>query len=168
MVRLAAGGGGGKEIQVIPVGNQPMGIAGSPDGRTLAVANSRSDSVSLISLAADGSATTVRTVPVGLQPGGPRGSQPTAVAFSPSGNEGSVSIVDVPAANAGNTGSGPGSATLASRTAQTVAADDLLPLLTAADGAASTHACSPVASGGSSAVTSNLLCAASEGRLPAG
>lgn len=32
VVHLAAGGGNGKEIQVIPVGNQPMGIAVSPDG----------------------------------------------------------------------------------------------------------------------------------------
>jgi DNA-binding beta-propeller fold protein YncE len=87
VVELAPGGGSGREVEEVPVGPEPMGVALSPDGRTLAVANSRGDSVSLLSLDAAGRVVAVRTVPVGLAPEGVRGSQPVAVAFSPDGRD---------------------------------------------------------------------------------
>jgi DNA-binding beta-propeller fold protein YncE len=77
--------GTGSEVQSVPVGIQPMGIALNPQENMLAVANARSNSISLITLNTSGKATSVRSVPVGLSPSGPRGSQPVAVSFSPDG-----------------------------------------------------------------------------------
>jgi DNA-binding beta-propeller fold protein YncE len=85
VVRLAADGTG-REIQTIPVGLQPMGIALSPDGHTLAVADAMSDEISLLSLAPDGSVTSSSTEKVGLAAdGGPGGSEPVAVTYAPDG-----------------------------------------------------------------------------------
>jgi DNA-binding beta-propeller fold protein YncE len=77
--------GTGSETQVVPVGQQPMGIALSPDGHTLAVANSASDTVSLLTVGTDGAVTGATTVPVGVRPGAPLGTTPIAVAFTPDG-----------------------------------------------------------------------------------
>lgn len=86
VVRLAPGGGGGKEIEAVPVGAEPMGIALSPDGRTLAVANALSDTVSLVALAPDGRATSVKNVPVGLGADAPGAAEPVDVAYLPNGD----------------------------------------------------------------------------------
>lgn len=75
------------EQQVVPVGNGPTGIALSPDGNTLAVANSDSDTVSLLPVRSDGTLdlTAARSVGVGL-PGAPLGTTPLAVSYSADGN----------------------------------------------------------------------------------
>lgn len=85
VVKVSSNGTGAEE-QVVPVGPAPTGIALSPDGSTLAVANSDDDTVSLLSISPDGTVTTTSTrrVDVGL-PGQPYGTTPLSVAFSPSG-----------------------------------------------------------------------------------
>lgn len=78
--------GAGKEVQVVPVGLDPTGIALSPDHRTLAVADSASDQVSLVKLdPATGAAISVSNVSVAVAPGAPKGTAPLAVAWSPHG-----------------------------------------------------------------------------------
>ncbi|HMC38144.1 MAG TPA: bifunctional YncE family protein/alkaline phosphatase family protein, partial [Acidimicrobiales bacterium] len=84
VVRVAADGTG-QETQVVPVGPAPTGIAISPDGTVLAVANSDDDSISLLSTGATGLVADVRRVKVGL-PGQPPGTTPLSVAFSPDGS----------------------------------------------------------------------------------
>ncbi|MHB8438293.1 MAG: YncE family protein [Acidimicrobiales bacterium] len=80
--------GTGSERSVVPVGKAPTGIAMAPDGRILVVANSSSDTLSVLPIdPATGDLDTTRpvaTVPVGL--GGPAGTQPMAVQFSPDGD----------------------------------------------------------------------------------
>jgi DNA-binding beta-propeller fold protein YncE len=76
--------GTGAEVQVVPVGAAPTGVSLSPDGSTLAVANSDEDTVSLLAIAPDGTVSGTRTVPVGLI-GQPSGTTPLSVAFSPDG-----------------------------------------------------------------------------------
>jgi len=85
VIKLASGGGSGSEVQAIPVGSQPMGLALSPQGNEVVVANSRSNSISIIDLNSQGLASRVYSVPVGLSNYGIRGSQPSAVAFDPTG-----------------------------------------------------------------------------------
>jgi len=69
------------ETREIATGLAPSGLAVSPDGRTLAVANGHSDSVSLI----DTSMLTARELKVPAWPEGTFGSQPDSVAWSPGG-----------------------------------------------------------------------------------
>ncbi len=69
-------------IKEIEVGRAPSGIALSPDGSTLAVANGHSDSVSLI----DTGSFAKHDVVIASQPSAPIGSQPDAVAFAPEGD----------------------------------------------------------------------------------
>ncbi len=75
--------GTGQEVQNILVGQQPTGIALSPNGQELAVANTMSDSVSLIKFNSSGLAASVNSYPVGTSTLGISGSQPVAVQFSP-------------------------------------------------------------------------------------
>jgi len=65
----------------IPVGLAPSGVALSPDGKLLAVANGHSDSVSVVET------DSLRTseVKIGTWPEGTLGSQPIAAAFAPDG-----------------------------------------------------------------------------------
>lgn len=72
-----------KEIQVVAVGHHPTGLALSPDGSTVAVANSADDTVSILARAADGSLGTGATVSVKTVPTAQRGATPLAVGFSP-------------------------------------------------------------------------------------
>jgi DNA-binding beta-propeller fold protein YncE len=84
VVKMNADGTGAQQ-QVYKVGRAPTGIALSPDRSTLAVANSDSDSVSLLSIGADGSITGAKTVDVRLAHDAPLGTAPTAVAYLPDG-----------------------------------------------------------------------------------
>jgi DNA-binding beta-propeller fold protein YncE len=79
--------GTGQEIQNVLVGQQPTGIALSPNGTELAVSNTMSDSVSLIGLKSNGTASSVKSYPVGMSLKGISGSQPVAVQFSPDGTK---------------------------------------------------------------------------------
>jgi len=92
VVKLDDGGGAGHEVQAVRVGREPMGIALSPEGRHLVVANARSSSVSLLTLDHDGMVVGARTVEVGLAPLGLSGAQPTSVAFTPGGHRLLVSL----------------------------------------------------------------------------
>ena len=92
VIKLSADGGTGSEVQVVPVEQQPMGIALSPDGHHLAVANSRSNSISILTLGASGMVTSTKTVPVGIISQGVGGSQPVAVSYSRSGDKLFVSL----------------------------------------------------------------------------
>ncbi len=65
----------------VPVGLAPSGLALSPDGKLLAVANGHSDSISLIDT--DSLESTALNIPT--WPEGTLGSQPIAVAFAPNG-----------------------------------------------------------------------------------
>ena len=76
---------GGVQTQVVRVGSGPAGVALSPDQSTLAVANTGSDTVSLLSLASNGSVVGVRTVDVRLTPDAPLGTTPSAVGYLPDG-----------------------------------------------------------------------------------
>jgi DNA-binding beta-propeller fold protein YncE len=79
--------GSGDETQKVSVGLDPTGVALSPDGTTLAVADSGGDQVSLLSIdPTSGSVTGSTTVPLGAAPGAPLGTKPLAVAFSPDGH----------------------------------------------------------------------------------
>ena len=69
-------------IAEIPVGLHPSAIQISPDGSVAAVANSNSDSVTLIDTQ---TLTVVETIPIPAFPQGYMGSSPTALAFSPTG-----------------------------------------------------------------------------------
>jgi DNA-binding beta-propeller fold protein YncE len=78
--------GSGREVQHVAVGLDPTGVALSPDGSTLAVADTGSDQVSLVSLdPATGKVTATRNVSVAV-PGAPLGTQPMGVAYSPDGH----------------------------------------------------------------------------------
>jgi YVTN family beta-propeller protein len=71
-----------RRIAEIPVGLHPSSLHLSPDGRVLAIANSNSDSVTLIDTV---TLDVLETIPIPAFPEGYAGSSPTAVAFSPSG-----------------------------------------------------------------------------------
>lgn len=74
------------EVQVVPVGHHPTGLALSPDGGTLFVANSADDSLSKISLDAQGLPTgPPATISVRTTPDAPRGARPLALGFSADG-----------------------------------------------------------------------------------
>ena len=75
--------GQGKLLQRIPTGGHASGLALSPDGTRLYVANATSDTVSAIDTSAD---TVVATVDLSPYPRAPMGSMPNAVAVSPDGN----------------------------------------------------------------------------------
>ena len=68
-------------IREVAVGLAPSNIALSPDGKTLVVANSHSDSISLI----DAETLARKDVPIPAWPEGTLGSQPVGIAFSPDG-----------------------------------------------------------------------------------
>ena len=85
VVHIAANGSG-HEAQAVPVGLDPTGAALSPDGSTLAVADTGSDQVTLLSLdRSTGAVTSTRSVSVGV-PGAPLGTQPIGVAYAPDGH----------------------------------------------------------------------------------
>lgn len=78
--------GRGREVQHVAVGHHPTGLALSPDGSTVVVANSADDTVSVLPVLSDhslGSPTSVSTTTV---PAAPRGATPLSVAFSPAGD----------------------------------------------------------------------------------
>jgi len=77
--------GSGKERQVVDVGKAPAGMALSPSGNLLVVANSNDDTLSAIPIdpVSGNPNGAIQTVPVGL--GGPVGTQPMAVRFSADG-----------------------------------------------------------------------------------
>ncbi|MGI8493569.1 MAG: bifunctional YncE family protein/alkaline phosphatase family protein [Acidimicrobiales bacterium] len=75
----------GREIQAVPVGDGPAGIALSPDGRLLVVADSASDQVSVLPVAPDGTLGAVHQIDVRLAPDAPLGTSPLSVAFSSDG-----------------------------------------------------------------------------------
>ena len=86
VVRVAADGSG-TEVQHISVGSDPTGIALSPNGSRLAVANSMSDQVSLLSLSPQtGEVTGSSAVSVAAGSSVPKGTQPLAVAWTPDGH----------------------------------------------------------------------------------
>jgi DNA-binding beta-propeller fold protein YncE len=79
--------GSGRETEAVPVGLDPTGVALSPDGATLAVADSGADQVTLLHLnPATGAVTGSDTVSVAATPGSPLGTKPLAVAWAPDGH----------------------------------------------------------------------------------
>jgi len=74
----------GKEIQQIVVGLHPSGLAASPDGRFVAVANASSDTVSVIDTQSDEAVETISTRPFEKLL---FGSAPNALAFSGDGRK---------------------------------------------------------------------------------
>lgn len=79
--------GSGRETTAIPVGLDPTGVALSPDGTTLAVADSGSDQVTLLQIdPVTGAVTGASPVSVSVAPGAPLGTKPLAVAWAPDGH----------------------------------------------------------------------------------
>ena len=79
--------GSGSETQKLSVGLDPTGLALSPSGTTLAVADSGSDHVSLLQIdPTSGAVTGSSTVSVAVAPGAPLGTKPLAVAWTPDGH----------------------------------------------------------------------------------
>jgi YVTN family beta-propeller protein len=74
--------GRGVLLRRIPTGGHASGLARSPDGAHLYVANATSDTVSVIDTAAD---TVVGRIDLSPYPGAPMGSMPNAVAVAPDG-----------------------------------------------------------------------------------
>jgi DNA-binding beta-propeller fold protein YncE len=74
------------EVQAVPVGHHPTGVALSPDGRTLAVANAADDTLSIVSLGPDGRAATATTQSLRDGLTGQRAMSPMGVSFSPDGS----------------------------------------------------------------------------------
>src|SRR2546423_4977883 len=72
-------------VQTIAVGQHPVGLAASPDGSRLAVANAADDTVTVADLGADGRATATHTTSLRITPGAPLGIAPDAVGFAPDG-----------------------------------------------------------------------------------
>ncbi|MBI4730458.1 MAG: bifunctional YncE family protein/alkaline phosphatase family protein [Acidobacteria bacterium] len=73
------------EVQVYPVGHHPTAIALAPDGSALFVANSSDDSLSKLSLGADGTITGAETLDVRTTADAPPGATPLSLGFSPDG-----------------------------------------------------------------------------------
>jgi DNA-binding beta-propeller fold protein YncE len=85
VVRVNADGTG-SQIQVVGAGLGPAGIALSPDGGRLAVADSDSDQLSLYAInPVDGTIGGSQTIDLHLSPSAPLGTTPLAVAYSPDG-----------------------------------------------------------------------------------
>src|SRR5437588_1807265 len=74
------------EIQRVKVGNDPLGIAVSPDGSHVVVANSADDTITVLLADSRGRLKISHTYPVRAYKGQPRGATPTAVAYSPDGS----------------------------------------------------------------------------------
>ena len=97
----------GSEVQVVPVGRGPTGLALSPDGTTAVVSDSGSDDLSVLSI--DPSSGLVRhtsTVSVAAARGAPLGTSPLGAAFSADGRRvyvtlGGIDAVEVLAADHG-------------------------------------------------------------------
>ncbi len=79
--------GSGHETQDVAVGTDPTGVALSPDGRTLAVADTGSDQVSLLTLdPSTGAVSGSSTVSVAAGPHVPLGTEPLGIAWGPDGH----------------------------------------------------------------------------------
>jgi DNA-binding beta-propeller fold protein YncE len=79
--------GSGSETQHVAVGLDPTGVALSPDGSELAVADSGSDQVTLLQLdPSSGAVTGSSAVSVAAASGAPLGTKPLAVAWAPDGH----------------------------------------------------------------------------------
>jgi DNA-binding beta-propeller fold protein YncE len=74
------------ELTKIAVGHRPTGIALSPDGSTLVVANTGDDTITIFSVGPSGDLTLVDTKSVKTSADAPRGAAPIAVAFAPDGS----------------------------------------------------------------------------------
>src|SRR5437660_415999 len=74
------------EIQRVKVGKDPLGIAVSPDGSRVVVANSADDTITVLLADSHGKLKVAHTYPVRAYKGQPRGATPTAVAYSPDGS----------------------------------------------------------------------------------
>ncbi|MHB8512241.1 MAG: bifunctional YncE family protein/alkaline phosphatase family protein [Actinomycetota bacterium] len=74
------------QVQLVQAGLGPSGIAISPDGSSLAVADAESDQLSLYSVSSDGSLTPAKTVDLKLGPNAPLGTAPLAVKYSSDGS----------------------------------------------------------------------------------
>src|SRR5947209_3379987 len=74
------------EIQRVKVGKNPLGIAVSPDGSRVVVANSSDDTITVLLADSHGKLKSARTYPVRAYRGQPRGAAPAAVAYSPDGS----------------------------------------------------------------------------------
>jgi hypothetical protein len=74
------------EIQRVKVGNDPLGIAVSPDGSRVVVANSADDTITVLAANSTGKLKVAHTYPVRAYKGQPRAAAPTAVAYSPDGS----------------------------------------------------------------------------------
>jgi len=78
--------GSGNEVQVVPVGLEPTGIALSPDGSTAVVTDAGSDTISVLKVDPDtGDLAVTETLPV-LGNGVPLGASPVSAAFSSDGS----------------------------------------------------------------------------------
>jgi DNA-binding beta-propeller fold protein YncE len=92
--------GTGSEVQVVPVGLEPTGIALSPDGQTLLVTNAGSDTISVLKVdAANGTVSVAQTLPVlgSLATSVPLGASPVAAAFSSDGSQAFVALSGIDA-----------------------------------------------------------------------
>jgi len=81
LVADSDGSGGWTAGPVATVGDHPTGLAVSPDGRSVMVANANSDDVSIVAVNADGTLTPVTNIALHGLPGEATGSSPDAVAF---------------------------------------------------------------------------------------
>src|SRR5207302_1433744 len=79
VVNIAAAGQE-SEIQRVKVGNDPLGIAVSPDGSRVIVANSADDTITVLQANSRGQLSRAHTYPVRAYRSQPRGATPTAVA----------------------------------------------------------------------------------------
>lgn len=91
--------GTGSEIEVVPVGLEPTGIALSPDGRSMVVADTGSDELSVLQVSdpSTGRLSQSQTLSVRAGPSAPLGSQPVAVAFSSGGDQVYVTLAGLDA-----------------------------------------------------------------------
>jgi DNA-binding beta-propeller fold protein YncE len=93
VVQLKAGISGGSEVQVLPAGLGPSGLALSPDGRLVVAADSGSDQLSVYSVdPATGHLAPNQTLSVTAGPGALPGTTPDAVAFSANGRYAYVAL----------------------------------------------------------------------------
>jgi DNA-binding beta-propeller fold protein YncE len=87
--------GSEREVQAIPVGRHPTGLALSPDRTRLVVANSASDSITIMRLNARGMVIRKRTVSVKPTKDSQRGTTPLAVAWGPNSHRIFVALAGV-------------------------------------------------------------------------